>query len=378
VAIGPTEAGPSEARPIELAEESAQEGSKHPAPEAPHKELEFIIRHALGKQLSSEQIAEVEHYARDLKYPRGSLVYRGNDKEDFLYCLPDNKEINVCHEMMNIMGFLKLELGLSAMSKDQLADNLAFNSLKVCKFWVRVLVLSELFFSNSYICCLLFCFILQGLILSKTLKAQKDVEDESCQMALSNLRSEVITLRNEALTKDKILLSLVKRLKSSEAKMSTQAEAHKAEVQQLKRKVAEATENFDVEVVKHEICEIERSRAQKNVDELRAGKEKCYEISMECAKKLKNSFYKVGAFSSEQKFIHGDPDGVIQWISGEAKTFEEILSDRGFCAFASGHRVVSILEKVGCDHAKAVVQPEFVFSADDIKTPSAEASALGG
>jgi hypothetical protein len=201
--------------------------------------------------------------------------------------------------MMNNMGFPKLELGLCAMSNDQLADSLAFNSLKVCKFWLRVLVLSELFFSSSYICCLLFCFILQGLILSKALKAQKDAEDESCQMALS------------------------------EAKMSSPTEAYKAEVQELKRKVAEATENFDVEVVKHEICEIERSRAQKNVDELRAGKEKCYEISMECAKILKNSFSKVGAFSSEQKFICGDPDGVIEWISGEVEAFEEILSDRG-------------------------------------------------
>jgi hypothetical protein len=50
--------------------------------------------------------------------------------------------------------------------------------------------------------------------------------------------------------------------------------AHKTKVQELKKKIAEATKNFDVEVVKHEICEIERSRAQKNVDELRAGKEK--------------------------------------------------------------------------------------------------------
>jgi hypothetical protein len=150
-------------------------------------------------------------------------------------------------------------------------------------------------------------------------------------------------------------------------------------VQELKRKVAEGTENFEVEVVKHEICEIERSRAQKNVDELRAGKEKCYEISMECAKNLKNSFSKVGAFSSKQKFIHGDPDGVIQWIGGEVEAFEEILSDRGdFCAFTGACGAVSILEKVGCDHNKAIVQPEFVFSADDIKNPSAEAYVLGG
>jgi hypothetical protein len=56
---------------------------------------------------------------------------------------------------------------------------------------------------------------------------------------------------------------------------------------------------------------------------------------MNCAKKLKDSFAKVGAFSSEQKFIRGDPEGVIQWIDEEFKAFEEILSDRGdFCVFA--------------------------------------------
>jgi hypothetical protein len=65
-----------------------------------------------------EQIVEVEHYVNDLKYPRGSLVYGGVDEDDFLYCLLDSKEVNVCHEMMSNMGFPKLELGLSTMSQD--------------------------------------------------------------------------------------------------------------------------------------------------------------------------------------------------------------------------------------------------------------------
>jgi hypothetical protein len=103
-ANAPTEAGPSKIAPIKLMEESAPEKSKSSALKVPHKELEFIIRHASEKQLSSKQIAEVEHYARDLKYPRGSLVYGGDDEEDFLYCLPNNKEINVCREMMNNLG----------------------------------------------------------------------------------------------------------------------------------------------------------------------------------------------------------------------------------------------------------------------------------
>jgi hypothetical protein len=222
-------------------------------------------------------------------------------------------------------------------------------------------------------------FVFQGLILSKALKAQKDAEGENCRIALGNLRSEVITLRNEALEKNKILLSLVERLKSSEARLSAQAEAHEAEVQELKRRVAEATENFEVEAVKREICEIERSRAQKNVDELHVAKKKCYEISMERVKNLKNDFSKVGAYSSEQIFIRGNPGEVIQWINGEVEAFEEVLSDRGyFCAFVGARGATSILEKAGCDHAKAVVQLDFAFSADDIRNPSAEVTTLGG
>jgi hypothetical protein len=45
------------------------------------------------------------------------------------------------------------------------------------------------------------------------LRAQKNAEDESCTIALNNLRTEVIKLRNEALEKDKILLTLVDKVK---------------------------------------------------------------------------------------------------------------------------------------------------------------------
>jgi hypothetical protein len=100
---------------------------------------------------------------------------------------------------------------------------------------------------------------------------------------------------------------------------------------------------------------------------------------MECAKNLKNNFSKVGAYSSEQKFIRGNPDEVIQWINGEVKAFEEVLSGRGdFCAFAGARGATSILEKAGCDHAKVVVQPDYAFLADDMRNPSAEATTLGG
>jgi hypothetical protein len=58
-------------------------------------------------------------------------------------------------------------------------------------------------------------------------------------MALGNLWSEVIRLRNEAAEKDKILLSLVDRVKKDEAKFNAQSEAHKAEVENLQKKTCQ-------------------------------------------------------------------------------------------------------------------------------------------
>jgi hypothetical protein len=117
--------------PLMLGREGATKESESPAAGAPVEEFEFIVCHASGKKLSKEQFAEAKHYARDLKYPRGSLVYGGDDEDDFLYCLPGNKEIHVCQEMADNVGYPKLELGLSAMTKEQLADSLTYNSLKV-------------------------------------------------------------------------------------------------------------------------------------------------------------------------------------------------------------------------------------------------------
>jgi hypothetical protein len=82
--------------------------------------------------------------------------------------------------------------------------------------------------------------------LSNALRAQKNAEDESCRIALGNLRLEVIKLRNEAAEKDKILLSLVDRVTSSEANLAAQSEAHRAEIENSKKKLAEKNEDFEV------------------------------------------------------------------------------------------------------------------------------------
>jgi hypothetical protein len=220
---------------------------------------------------------------------------------------------------------------------------------------------------------------LQGLILSNALRAQKNAKDESCTIALGNLRSEVIKLRNEALEKDKCLLSLVDKVKEDEAKFNAQSEAHKTEVEDLRKKLAEANENFALAKASQEISEWSNTRLEKNVEELRESKERCFEKFLDCVRKLKTSFARVGAYSSEENFIRGDPEGVIDWINGKAEDFEEILTDCGdICAFTGARGITAILEKTSCDHVKAAAKDEAAFSIDDTKDPSAEATLVGG
>jgi hypothetical protein len=137
------EAGPSvptKEKSSEIGEKAAEEEaieqilpekSAAPTSEALKENTEYIIRHASGKNLSKEEKREAQYYAQKLKYPKGALVFNGSGEEDFLYCLPDGKEISVCREMSRSFGFPTLEDGLSVLSKDELADSLAYNSLKV-------------------------------------------------------------------------------------------------------------------------------------------------------------------------------------------------------------------------------------------------------
>jgi hypothetical protein len=95
--------------------------------------------------------------------------------------------------------------------------------------------------------------------------------------------------------------------------------------------------------------------------------------------KNKTSFAKVGAYSSEDNFIRGDSEGPIEWISGEAEAFEEVLIVHGdVCAFSGARGIAAVLEKIGCDHVKSLAETEAALSVEDTKDPSAEASLVGG
>src|SRR6187455_18078 len=121
------------------------------------------------------------------------------------------------------------------------------------------------------------------------------------------------------------------------------------------------------------------SKLESKVKELRTSQGKCYVKSVECVNKIKSSFASVGAFSSEENFSRGNPEGPLEWISHEAEAFEEILNSRGdICAFSGARGIASVLEKKGCEHVKFLAQSEAALSFEDTKDPSAEASIIGG
>ena len=59
------------------------EKAKSPASEAQAEATDYIYRHALGKKLSEDEVAEARHYAKKLKYPKGALVFNGSNDDDF-------------------------------------------------------------------------------------------------------------------------------------------------------------------------------------------------------------------------------------------------------------------------------------------------------
>jgi hypothetical protein len=133
--------------------------------------------------------------------------------------------------------------------------------------------------------------LLQGLILSNALRAQKSVEDEGCTIALNNLRSEV---------------------KEDEATSKAQVEAQKCKIEDLRKQLTEAKLKCTIAEADRVASDYWKNYWEKTAVELRSSKERCYEKSIECVRKIKTSFVSVGAYSSEDNFVRGDPKGPIE------------------------------------------------------------------
>jgi hypothetical protein len=71
--------------------------------------------------------------------------------------------------------------------------------------------------------------------------------------------------------------------------------------------LAEAKEKCALAEADRYNSEYWKNHLEKTVEELRSSKERCFEKSLECVKKIKGSFGNMGAYSTEENFIQGDP-----------------------------------------------------------------------
>jgi hypothetical protein len=113
-----TEAGPSEpakvksleAEETEISEPILVEETGAAAPEASSKALDYIVRHASGKRLSEEEIFAANHYARELKYPKGALVFNGTDEDDSYTASQTTKNYLSAGRWLEVWGSRSLKL----------------------------------------------------------------------------------------------------------------------------------------------------------------------------------------------------------------------------------------------------------------------------
>jgi hypothetical protein len=80
------------------------------APEAPSKIYDYIVRHASGKKLSEEEVFEANHYARELKYPKGHLCSMGQTKMTFYTASRTTKNYPSAGRWVEAWGFQSLKL----------------------------------------------------------------------------------------------------------------------------------------------------------------------------------------------------------------------------------------------------------------------------
>jgi hypothetical protein len=97
--------------------------------------LELVVQkyrfhHAVGKFMGAKHLGEAIGYTEQLGYPSGPQSL-GGGPDDYLYCCPNNLETEVCHHMVDHIGFLKLEAMLSTMSSVDFTNCLAYTLLKV-------------------------------------------------------------------------------------------------------------------------------------------------------------------------------------------------------------------------------------------------------
>jgi septal ring factor EnvC (AmiA/AmiB activator) len=120
-----------------------------------------------------------------------------------LICIHDPDESKIMRNITQSIDFLEVEEWLSQVKKIKNSHSLAYTSIKV-----RETLCSYVASEKIYFLLKLFIFVMQGLMLSKSLRIQQEKEDDE----LSKLQDETGSLQNSLHEKESEVASLKEKL----------------------------------------------------------------------------------------------------------------------------------------------------------------------
>jgi hypothetical protein len=167
------------------------------------------------------------------------------------------------------------------------------------------------------------------------------------------------------------------RLAALEVEIKQLKENHEAETNKLRIEAAEAKFDFKLEKDKKEDVD-EKDHLDKLVGNFWSLKDDCFHVATRCCQELERTFSSVGARSQERNFIDGDIVGAMRWIYGKVCTFKGVLSTReDYCACIAARSTASALLRVGCNHIKTCLNPNFTLPIENVRRLSAKALKWG-
>jgi hypothetical protein len=97
-----------------------------------------------------------------------------------------------------------------------------------------------------------------------------------------------------------------------------------------------------------------------------------------CINRLKEIFNSVGATSKEVTPSTKDIPRAFDHIENEVESLDEVITGQGdFCALVASRGTVAAFMKTGCNHARAVNNPDFNLSSSDLVDVPTEARSIG-
>jgi hypothetical protein len=77
------------------------------------------------------------------------------------------------------------------------------------------------------------------------------------------------------------------------------------------------------------------------------------------------TFSSIEASSRENNLSDGDLEDLMRWVLSETSAYKSALSAReDYCAWIDARSTTSFLMKVGCNHLKICIDPNFRVSVD--------------